>query len=407
MEKVEKLIADLFPDTQPPNKDAYRSFYFQPERIQLSSESDLNISVSGNALQEEFFNSFSINLPRPALSAKSLQLVRASIPNVAPNIPDTETIFWYYRVPKAVVETFGNIFNPAYLYCIRLLPSWYKPELNETNFNNGGAYYAFNRTFTDYQDLASELSKACLRDPIKDNDPSSNFLIPGDISITYNETLNKFVFRGNNALLPPVPPAPPVVQFYYILAGYNDPNVLAKSALLQQESRFYDQFGLNITPQQFQPRQTLNLRLGFTWDGNNRVLLPNGDSAVNVALNMRFRPTPQLLYLTTTVPYWNLYATSYTAESYADLVNTNTVNLFADIVSGSTTDSIRNTNLLASVPMNASNLGVSFYNPIINNQLTKIQDQLYTIEIRMYNDKGLPFNLPNSATVSLEIALTY
>lgn len=406
MEKVEKLISELFPDTAPPSKEAYRSFYFQPERIQVSSENNRDNTVATVAQQEEFFSQFTINLPRPALNVKSLQLVRASIPNVAPNIPDTETTFWYYRVPSAVVNSFGNIFNPAYLKFVRLLPSWYKPELNETNNNNGGNYYAFNRTFESYQDLASELAKACLRDPIKDNDPSTTLFVPGDVSITYNETQNKFVLTGNNALLPPVPPAPPVVQFFYIAAGYTDPNVVAAATALQLESRLYDQFGLNITPQQFQPGQTLNLRLGFTWDGTNRVLLANGDSAINVVLAMRFRPTPTLIY-TLGVPFWNFLATAYTAESYADLVNTNVVNIYADIVSASTVDSLRENNLLAAVPMNASNLGVSFYNPVITNPLTKIQNQIYTIAISMINDKGLPFQLPNSATVSLEFAFTY
>jgi hypothetical protein len=406
MEKVEQLVSEIFPDTAPPTRPQYHSFYYQPERIQISSENNRDNQISQNAQQEEFFNSFTVSLPRPAINVKSLQLVRASIPNVVPNIPDTETTFWYYRVPAAVVNSFGNIFNPAYLKFVRLLPSWYKPELNEINNNNGGNYYAFNRTFDSYQDLAAELAKACARDPLNDNDPGQTFFIPNDISITYNETQNKFVFTGNNALLPPVPPAPPVVQFFYIAAGYTDPNVVAAAQTLRQESRLYDQFGLNITPQQFQPGQTLNLRLGFTWDGSNRILIANGDSPINVTLAMRFRPTPTLIY-TLGVPFWNFLATAYTAESYADLVNTGVVNLYADIVSGSTTDSLRNTNLLAAVPMNASNLGVAFYNPVITNPLTKIQDQVYQLNIIMTDDKGLPFNIPNSATVSLEIAFTY
>ena len=406
MEKVEQLVSEIFPDTPLPTRPQYHSFYYQPERIQISSENNRDNQISQNAQQEEFFNSFSVSLPRPAINVKSLQLVRASIPNVVPNIPDTETTFWYYRVPAAVVNTFGNIFNPAYLKFVRLLPSWYKPELNEINNNNGGNYYAFNRTFDSYQDLATELAKACLRDPINDNDPGQTFFIPNDISITFNETQNKFVFTGNNALLPPVPPAPPAVQFFYIAAGYTDPNVIAKAAQLQIESRLYDQFGLNITPQQFQPGQTLNLRLGFTWDGSNRILIASGDSPINVTLAMRFRPTPTLIY-TLGVPFWNFLATAYTAESYGDLVNTGVVNLYADIVSGSTTDSLRNTNLIAAVPMNASNLGVAFYNPVITNPLTKIQDQVYQLNIIMTDDKGLPFNIPNSATVSLEIAFTY
>jgi hypothetical protein len=406
MEKVEKLINQLFPDDMAPNKDAYKSFYFQPDKVQVSSENNRDNTLSANAQEEEFFNNFQVTLPRPALNVKSFQLTRASIPNIVPNIPDTETTFWYYRVPGSVVNSFGNIFNPAYLKFVRLLPSWYKPELNETNNNNGGNYYGFNRSFQSYQDLQAELAKSCLRDPIKDNDPSTTLFVPGDISITFNETQNKFVFTGNNALLPPVPPAPPVVQYFYIAAGYTDPNVVAVSATLQQESRLYDQFGLNIRPQQFQPGQTLNLRLGFTWDGTNRVLLQNGDSALNVTLAMRFRPTPTLIY-TLSVPFWNFLATSYTAESYADLVNTSVVNLYADIVSASTVDTLRQNNFLGAVAMNTANLGVAFSNPVISTPLTKIQTQIYQIQISMFDDKGLPFNIPNSATVSLEFAFTY
>ena len=97
----------------------------------------------------------------------------------------------------------------------------------------------------------------------------------------------------------------------------------------------------------------------------------------------------------------------YTADNYANLVYTNTVSLYADFTGGSTYDSMVNTQLLACVPMNASNLGVTFYNTTLYCPLTKISDQIYEIEIRMLTDTGLPYVIPNSAIVSLELALTY
>jgi small-conductance mechanosensitive channel len=57
--------------------------------------------------------------------------------------------------------------------------------------------------------------------------------------------------------------------------------------------------------------------------------------------------------------------------------------------------------------MNASNLGVTFYNTTLYCPLTKISDQIYEIEIRMLTDTGQPYTIPNSAIVSLELALTY
>jgi hypothetical protein len=123
----------------------------------------------------------------------------------------------------------------------------------------------------------------------------------------------------------------------------------------------------------------------------------------------RLRPVPEYIdqavsLLRNTSPY-NIEF--YTADSYADLVHTNTVSLYADFVGGATYDSMTNTQLLACVPMNASNLGVTFYNTTLYCPLTKISDQIYEIEIRMLTDTGTPYNIPNSAIVSLELALTY
>lgn len=182
--------------SESPNNGPFRNVYFQPERIQVSSESDPNIRIAENPNQECFYNQFTNILPRPALEVKSIQLVRASIPNPQTCIPDQETTFWYYRVPKDYIAPFLNpdlIFTRENLHMVRLLPSWYKPELNPNS-----PLYGFNKTFVDYQDLAATLAKSCLNDPI---DGYNSLFVPGDISLLYDESINKFKFDGNNVYL--------------------------------------------------------------------------------------------------------------------------------------------------------------------------------------------------------------
>jgi hypothetical protein len=332
---------------------------------------------------------------------------------------------------------------------VRLLPSFYKAELFDVASGQNtelppNSTYGFNRTFTDYQDLASELAKSCAADPAYDSQTDAGLafplFIPSDISLTFNQTLNKFIFTGNNTIKTVV--ATDIQFATYLSAGYNDLN-LWNTALMNTNSPLTF-FGTPISaPQLFaftsssgnsdfnfirgaagQPWQiyrTLNLRLGFTWNGSitqiasafpiNMTVLSGSVTNASVigSYYNRLRPVPDYVDLggalrSETTPY---DVTFYTADSYANLVYTNTVSLYADFVGGSTYDSITNTQLLACVPMNASNLGVTFYNSSLYCPLTKISDQIYEIEIRMLTDTGAPYTVPNSAIVSLELALTY
>lgn len=662
-------------------KDKLHSFTNQPERVCISSDNDINTAQTQDAVNEQNFNSFRVAIARPFLDVKSIQLLRASIPNAVTNIPDQECTFWYYRIPTATFSgtisvsiagvagysnatfttdgsitpalstsgitlalpsqpsvgfvtyaitgitglavgteltisgispagysgtfnvsqvnppnaftvanattatatyssakwslsitdyidwstipysvksstgvvrgyftypttnpgtstiyqsdtltgtTIGTItrssdlFMPApnakYLKMVRLLPSYYKPELFDTDRGQNispppSSPYGWNKTFTDYEDLASELAKSCASDPAYDfatqQGTTFRLFIPGDISITYNSTLNKFCLTGNNATKSGVKYAT------YLSAGYNDSNLWGEPignitsavvsgnfityttttpttslypgifVFIQGFSATDDEynggyyvtsftsttftvadafppgspvsntnfnqtswstlpngaiylaaitqgsFGLQsydhtlifgIGGQPYQVYRTLNLRLGFTWNGlitqiagyfpiNIETLTGQTIRASVLAsfLN-RLRPVP--LYYTFAVEDTGLSdspytSTIYTADSYANLVNTNTVSLYADFTGGSTYDSMANTQLLACVPMNASNLGVTFYNTTIYCPLTKISDQIYEIEIRMLTDTGAPYVIPNSAIVSLELALTY
>ena len=392
---MDALLEQIISDS--PLNGPYKNYNFQPEKIQISSDSDPNVAIRQNPNQECFYSQYNVQLPRPALDIKGIQLTRASIPNPQTCIPDQETTFWYYRVQATDLSPTPNpnsIFTLNNLHMVRLLPSWYKQELNgDSNL------YGFNQTFVDYIALNDELKKSCANDPIN---TFSSLFVPGDISLTYDISSNKFKFIGNNVFVNDV------WTYAYVSAGYLDPNVYIAQQLLQQQSQEFDSFG-PYPPQAYQQYKTLNLRLGFTWDGANLNLFTVGSqptsSGINDVLAYRFRPP---ISFTVTPGLGEIPINYiYTAESYANLVYTNCVNLFASFVSGASTDSIRNTQLLASVPMNTQNLGVSFYNPVIPKPLTKILPEIYQITIQMFTDTGEPYQLPNSAITSVEFALTY
>jgi hypothetical protein len=94
---MEQQLLDIFPDENVPVRN-YSSFINQPERIQISSQEDIN-DYDQNTLTT-YFN-FRVPLPRPAINVKSLQLARANIPNAVASFPDTELTFWYYAIPFA------------------------------------------------------------------------------------------------------------------------------------------------------------------------------------------------------------------------------------------------------------------------------------------------------------------
>jgi len=620
-QRLEALVEHLESQYVSKKSTQIRSFTNQPERVNISSDNSISTSQSQNALEEENFSSFKVSIIRPFLDVKSIQLLRASIPNAVTNIPDEECTFWYYRLPIAtfsgeidmsantppdqptptpniqgytgatfeedgiitpqvsvlgisqvfqgspgpgyilyrcsgpvtgfaagsrvtiagvspagyngtfnvysvigpgspndfvVVANFGaatlsgatvtmvitdtinwgtvpytvksstgsirgyftypnafgaedihdnedlsggvvgtivrgasGLFLPApsyeYLHMIRLLPSNYKAELFDNQFNQDTdlpptSEYGYNRTFTDYNDLASELAKSCLADPALDSAEALNrtfpIFIPGDISLIFNQTLNKFILKGNNQY-----DLSGSKQYCaYLSAGYEDENLwvlgeadLPTEVISAPTLEYYTTniegsdhiYVRGIKGQPYKIFRTLNLRLGFTWNGLTASIsskfpldltaLSSTDTNASTLVSFlnRLRSIP--LYFSNLVPPAPplLLQTNpqeidtYTADSYANLVYTNTVSLYADFTGGSTYDSMKNTQLLACVPMNASNLGVTFYNTSIFCPLTKISDQIYDIEIRMETDTGAPYTIPNSCIVSLELALTY
>jgi hypothetical protein len=163
---------------------------------------------SANAVKIESDNgyyTFKIDFTRPILDVDTIQLLTTSIPQANASIPNTAIAFWYYRLS----EYTGTTPSLNNLYCVRLLPSYYKPEFIENPTN-----YGWNKTFNSYQKLSDELAKSCTTDlgyynlenylkPLTDGAYNSlQFpFLPGDITIAYNSTYNKFQMTGNTTAL--------------------------------------------------------------------------------------------------------------------------------------------------------------------------------------------------------------
>jgi hypothetical protein len=168
------------------------------------------------------------------------------------------------------------------------------------------------------------------------------------------------------------------------------------------------------------PQRILNSILGFVWNG---VMTPsvlggviqqqdylNFVSTATSLLYNRLRPIPA--YITSRSSGLGAGATSlvsqtYTADGYANLNFTSIVSVYTTIAMGSTMDTQQNTNLLATCPMNCVNLGVSFFEPKIANEIMLRGMEMDTISITMLDEFGDPYIVTNNGVVSITLRLTY
>lgn len=439
-DKLDEIV-DQFP-TEAQSATPYRSYVFQPERISITSNEDAEPSVNlaevnqgGGHQGAELFSQFRVRFQKSLINVKSLQLLSCVIPNAIQNLPDYSLCFFYYKLrnvatsqkgvwnsatlynPGDFVTFFGNTFvclqqntnyqptgvqlgvwwNPVTLPADTTRPNYY--DLNEDNLSVFALYptyrfppetfavvddFYYNRSFEDYASLVTALNSA------QTLNPGLN-VTPGDVQFVYDQTLNKIQMVPD--------PAQIAAGYYFLPAGYEDPNVVGKEGAIQA----FFPGGI------YRPGYTLNLRCGFTWNG----LFPNPFSSPSIWNNTQFR----------NALYWYMrpidpvFATAYTrqiitANSYPDLVNTSCVKVYCDLTAGSTEEGQiygqqQQTGLLSIVPVNTTNLGVGFYQNNFNNPLTKVPRIISEIQIRLVNDQGQPFTLPNSATVLLELGITY
>jgi hypothetical protein len=168
------------------------------------------------------------------------------------------------------------------------------------------------------------------------------------------------------------------------------------------------------------PKRLLNSILGFSWNG---IMTPSflqtivqGDyinfiPTTQSDLYNRVRPVP--LYVTPVASGLGSSASAssstqtYTADGYCNLVYSSIVSIYASVVYGSTTDSKRNTSLVACGSMNCGNLGVSFFAGFVDNPLLIEGNDIYDLSISLQDEYGEPYVLTNNAVASFTFKLTY
>jgi hypothetical protein len=214
---TEKAIEEILNDfeRQPlQEKRTFRSYLNQPELINVSSANAVFQSPPISGLTNSEYYNFTVNLPRPALNVKSLQLLKAIIPQAQCSIPDYSLVFPYYRLRTLPIDLSGRVAfidlpTAENLFFVRLLPSNYKPENMAKSRPENFRDYGYNRTFNDYQELVKEVNKACVNDPFLHTTAQQ---LPGgagyqylsdEITFSFDETLNKIIFTGLKMNLPP------------------------------------------------------------------------------------------------------------------------------------------------------------------------------------------------------------
>ena len=388
---MEELLS-IFPTRENPEAN-YKSFIYQPERVSLNSRQAITAKqpLATQFLDADYYYQFQCELKSPLLGVKALELIRCSIPNAVPNIPNNEACFYYYRIPADPVtyQPQYNLLTAANIHIVRLLPM---PPYSPDAYINPNQY-GWNTSFGDYQSLVDQLNLSTQNDPNQDVLVPNGFYIQNDIQFYYDQARNRIGFKGLNAKDIAGNP-----QYYYLPVGYKDPNI----AIIQAAIRtiLQDPTGILFPTN---GNYILNKRLGFLWDGDWGLPTPPAfpSQGYNI-LFARTAPKPNFQGLP-----WNDYYPNYTAESFADLVNTANIYIYCDSVGGSTQDTNSEERLLAVVPAQASNLGVIFGESKLPCSLTKVSQTIFQLNFTLRTDTGSPFYLPKSAYVNLELKFSY
>ena len=320
--------------------------------------------------------------------------------------------------------------NIVHLSFCRLLPSFLPQEILEPQYQAN-----INRQFSDYIDLSTTLTNITQNDPTTSIVSLSSFptFRANDITFSLNQTTNKFSFTGNNTY-----DVSGNFQYYYIVAPYKDKNIfetispislptgevreylpVSSAEELQSITEYGDRLnsyngfklpyqhelalGYNSFVGQGQPfvkDKTLNARLGWT---NKMFNLNKNDYYI---FN---RPILQTYIGGIDLPDFTELGSVIinTANTYANLVNSSILYVYSDIVGTAGLDNFNNRNLLAIIPLNASNNSVAFYVPAIYNKIINIPSAFNSIKILLLNEYGNRYYIPNSAITTILIGLEY
>jgi hypothetical protein len=369
MEEIQQLL-DQFPDRIDVGNENYKSYIYQPDRVSINSRQSGSYVIAKNDQDSETFSQFTVSLEKPLLKVQSLQLLRATIPNPQTSIPNTELIFFYYRIPKSLddLPDYTQI-TAANIRMVRFLPDYVlagaKSALNA---------YAYNILFNDYQSVIPSLAKAVAVDPITFAVGATNYFIANDLSFGFNEEYSRFTWRGTNA------------SYFYGAIGPDDPNIATFVALLNTATA-------TVNPNLVAPyiNLTLNQRLGFSWNGKYP---PLGSAGFNDFWSYRLRDGADADQI-------------FIGNTYGNLVYTGNIYLYSSISGGSTQDTNSESQLLAVIPNHTGALSVQFIESTLDCLLTKTAQNISQITIVMKTDTAQPLLLPNNALVNIELGLKY
>lgn len=341
-----------------------RSRVNQPERVFLNSSDD---NTNSNTFG---FSSFRCTFDTPILGAKRCQMLRATIPNCLVNIPDYQLMFWYYNLPTAT-----TVPTDAHLKCIRLYPSWAVPAAAY------GSNYVKNRAVSSPTDLVSLLNTAAgtSGDSLTYN-PYWSGNSAQDVSFAYSTSTLQITMTGLT------------VGRFYAVAGWNDPLVIAANSGLGAQGTITLPLPTYNVQQPYATGYTLNLRCGYAMSGT--VI----DDLNDVAGNTRYANlTNRTSAKDAGIP----------PDSFPNLVYTQCIYLYSNIVAGSSLGSGKQHDLLTVMSNNAAPLGIASFVSATVTWLTKIPSDIYQIEIRMFDDANQALVLPDNAQVNLEFAFHY
>ncbi len=345
-------------------QQAVKSRVNQPERLLIRSDDDTtNTNQAG-------FSQFQVNLQTPVLDPKRCQIIRCTIPNVQLQIPDYQAVFWYYSLPTA-----STVPTNAFLRAVRLFPSYYQAPA-------GLAYTPTkNRYITDPNDFITLLNVAAAAGG--DAVAANPYWVAGDITFAYNATAKQITITGNTA------------GRFYTPAGWADPIVLqaiaGQGAAGVIRCPSYNNAAVYFN-QPLLAQYTMNLRVGYAMSGiaSGRQSFAGAPNVYANIVNVAFPA-----------------ATAVPADSYPDLVYTNSVSLYASFITGSSLTSHNRHNLLAVVPVQTVALSVNNYVAATSNLLTKLSQTINNVVIEMRDSADQPFILPDNAQVDLEVSFSY
>lgn len=332
----------------------------QPDRISLDSFMDTTTASDG-----QYFT-FVNHAPNSAVvGAKSIALLRATIPNICLPIPDYQLVFYYYKLPTAT-----TIPQSTHLRAVRLYPRDYIPPTGFTAFT-------VNQFFQTPTELVAALNDAAAAGG--DNVTYNTLWNSGDVVFNYDPVTNLIDFEGTAG------------GSFYCAAGYDDPIVRASQASTAITTFNQDS---TTTRQPFSLGYTLNLRCGFAMDGVNRPRLSGTNFVANSCANLAGRPFAALA---------NIYA-----DSFPCLVYTSNIYVYCNVVGNSGFGSVNKKNLIGIIPVDVPPGGVIQYSghstPAYS---TKVASEIYSFDFELRDESNMPFYLPNSANVNIELSILY